>query len=161
MASGSLIKTLPSPFWNPTPWGGGGGGIWHFASAQEMLILRLKGLLFTNIRVFLCFYPIVNPNPVVLNYFQRNQNSGTFFGMSSASCVLSSKWHLGASCCPIPGCTSASDGLFGHKSPLQQSLLLCGYLTLLPQTLQNLPHWHQFGLQRPPSTRLIDPSRLS
>lgn len=126
-------------------------GIWHLAGAQEMLTLKLNGALFSSqTRVFLGSAPMaVNPNPVVLNYLQINQNSVTFLGISSASSVWNSKWHLVAACSPIPGCISNSNCFLCDSLPPQQgslppSLVPSGHLTLLPKTLQNPTHWHQF-----------------
>lgn len=49
---------------------------------------------FPGPRVFLCFCrTALNPHPVVLKYFQINQNGVTFLGMSSASSVWNSPWH--------------------------------------------------------------------
>lgn len=122
---------------------------------------------FRHQRVFLNFYPMaVNPNPVIINYFQVIQSSVTVLGISYTSSVLNNKWHLVAACCPIPGCISDSDCFFCDSLRLQQVFLLSslapsGHLTLLlPNLAKPLPVT-PVCFQKPSSTCLIDPFRLS
>lgn len=113
------MKTLPVPCRKHL----GNSLIWHFAGAQETLILKLNGVLFgsqTPESSCASAPMAVNPDPVVLNYFQTNQNGVTFLGISSASSVQKSKWHPVAACCPVPGCISSSNCLFRDSLPLQQ-----------------------------------------